>query len=92
MGKHHDPETVQFIESLKRKGKGLGFKVTDEFNEMDGDYFIDLIWTPYEDSHDLFITFEIETEDNERVYKNLDKIFELPTTERETIPSFHCYL
>lgn len=78
MGRHKDPETLQFIEELKKKGESLGFRVQDEFKVMEGLFWIDLTLTPYEKSHDTFITIEIESKENERIYKNFDKIIETP--------------
>jgi hypothetical protein len=51
-----------------------GYKVDDEFQLLSGLYFVDLIWTPYEHAHEIFVTFEIE-KDGRRAIKNLEKLF-----------------
>lgn len=83
MGRHKNPETLQFIEVCKKKAESLGFKVKDEFKVLRGTFWVDLTLSPYERGHDTFITLEIETEENERIYKNLDKIFVLPAEDLE---------
>lgn len=49
---------------------------------MGGIYFVDLIWTPYENQHQMFITFEIEKKDKNTL-KNLDKIIDTDSFEVE---------
>jgi hypothetical protein len=87
MGYHKDKETLEFIEALKKRGESLGFKANTELPKMDRAYSIDLVWTPYR-THDIFITFEIESKENERLYKNFDKIFDLPSRDFEK-PYYH---
>jgi hypothetical protein len=82
MGRHKDPDILKFIETYKKKGESWGFKVDDEFKLLNGVYWVDLLWTPYEDEHKMYITFEIEKKD-ERTLKNLDKIFETPASDVE---------
>jgi len=57
MGRHKDPEILKLIEELKEKGKSLGFNSIDEFKLLNGVYYVDLVWTPYEEKHGMFITF-----------------------------------
>jgi hypothetical protein len=83
MGRHKDPETLQFIETCKKKAEALGFRVNDEFKVLNGLFWVDLTLTPYGKGHDTFITMEIETKENDRIYKNLDKIFDLPAKDLE---------
>lgn len=83
MGRHKDPETLQFIEAVKKKAEILGFKVIDEFKVLNGLFWVDLTLTPYEEGHETYITVEIDTEENDRIYKNLDKIFDLPAKDLE---------
>ncbi len=90
MGRHKDPETVQFIESLKKKAESLGFRVIDEFKVLQGLFWVDLSITPYERGHETYITLEIETRENERIYKNLAKIFDLPSQDLEK--PFHHFI
>ncbi len=82
MGRHKVPEIIELIENLKAKGESLGFLADDEFKVLDGLYYIDLIWS-YREDHSLFITFEFENEENERILKNLYKIFDTPSSEVE---------
>lgn len=82
MGRHKDPDILKFIEYLKNKGKSLGFNTKDEFSLIGGIYFVDLIWTPYENKHQMFITFEIEKKDDNTL-KNLDKIIDTNSSEVE---------
>ena len=82
MGRHKDTEILRLIEDLKEKGKSLGFMANDEFKLLNGIYYVDLVWTPYEEGHAIFVTFEIEKED-ERTLKNTDKIFDTPTSAVE---------
>lgn len=74
MGRHKDPETLALIQWLMKKGESLGFWVKDEFTLKKGEYFVDLVWKINEKQPPL-ITFEIETKDNERVFRNTLKIF-----------------
>jgi hypothetical protein len=46
MGNHKDPPTIQFIESLRKKGEDLGFQATAELSKMKRAYSIDLVWSP----------------------------------------------
>ena len=82
MGRHKDPDILRVIEDLKEKGKSIGFEVIDEFKILNGIYYVDLVWTPYKEGHAIFVTFEIEKED-ERTLKNTDKIFDTPTSAVE---------
>jgi len=82
MGRHKDQEIVEFIQSLKSMGESWGFIANDEFKILDGLYWVDLTWS-YREDHHLFITFEIEKEENERLLKNLYKIFDTPSSEVE---------
>ncbi len=78
MGRHKDLAILGLFEELKIIGESYGFKVTDEFTVLSGVYFIDMVWTPYED-HNIMITFEVEKAD-ERTIDNIDKIIGTPTT------------
>lgn len=82
MGRHADPEILKLIHDLKVKGESWGFIASDEFKISDGVYWVDLVWR-YRESQSLFITFEFEKEENERLLKNLDKIFDTPSIEIE---------
>lgn len=82
LGRHKVPEIIELIKILKGKGESLGFIADDEFKILDGLYWVDLIWS-YREDHSLFITFEFENEENERLLKNLYKIFDTPSSEVE---------
>lgn len=82
LGRHKIPEIIEFIKSLKDKGESLGFIVEDECKVLDGLYWIDLVWS-YRKDHSLFITFEIENKETERLLKNIEKIFKPPSSEVE---------
>lgn len=88
MGRHKDPETLKFIEDVKKKTELLGFKVIDEFKVLNGLFWVDLTLTPYEKGHETYITLEIDTKESDRIYKNLDKIFDLPSKDLEK-PYYH---
>lgn len=77
MGRHKDPAVLALIDELKKKGESFGFEVDDEFKLLGRLYFVDLVWTPYKAKHEMFISFEVEKED-QRTLKNLDKIFDTP--------------
>lgn len=83
MGRHKDPETIRFIETIKKKSEALGFKVKDEFYVLKGPFWIDLTLTPYEKAHETFITLEIESKENDRVVSNLRKILGTPAQDLE---------
>lgn len=78
MGRHADPDTLSFIEWLRKKGESLGFITEPEYALYKNEYFVDLIWKLQEDQAPL-ITFEIETEDGEGVFSNTAKIFGTPS-------------
>lgn len=82
MGRHTNPEIIKLIDDLKAKGESWGFIANDEFKVLDGVYWVDLVWK-YRENQSLFITFEVEKEENERLLKNLDKIFDTPAEEIE---------
>ena len=70
MGRHKNPEILKFIEDLKKKGESFGFETCDEFKLVGGLFYVDLIWTPYKEKHNMFISFEIEKKDR-RTQKSL---------------------
>lgn len=88
MGNHKDSQTVEFIEELRKKGEKLGFQATTELPKMKRSYSIDLVWSPYDNSHEIFITFEIESKENDRLCKNFDKIFDTQSKDFEK-PYYH---
>ena len=88
MGKHTDPETLQFIEKIKKKAELAGFRTEEEYKILDGLFWIDLVFSPYEKGHDTFITLEIESRNNERIQKNLQKILKSTAKDVEK-PYYH---
>jgi hypothetical protein len=78
MGRHTEPDTLSFIEWLRKKGESLGFIAEPEYALYKDEYFVDLVWKLQEDQAPM-ITFEIETEDGERVFSNTAKIFGTPS-------------
>ncbi len=88
MGKHKTKETLEFIENCKKRAELLGFRVQEELEILDGVFWIDLVFSPYDDGHDTFITLEIESKNNERIQKNLAKIFDSKVTDVEK-PFYH---
>lgn len=78
MGRHKDPDTLSFIEWLRKKGESLGFIAKKEHNLYKNEYFVDLVWKLQKDQDPLF-TFEIETKDGSGVFSNTSKIFGTPS-------------
>lgn len=78
MGRHKDPDTLSFIEWLRKKGESLGFIVKPEYALHKNEYYVDLVWK-LQENQDPLITFEIETEDGPRVFSNTAKIFGTPS-------------
>jgi len=87
MGRHKDPEINSLIENLKIKGESWGFIADAESKILEGLYWVDLVWK-YRENQSLFITFEIEKEENNRLLKNLCKIVDTPAEEVEK-PYYH---
>lgn len=87
MGRHRDQDTIAFIKLLLKKGKELGFWVSDEYELVKGQSFVDVVWKVNEAQPPL-ITFEIETESTDRVFKNTAKIFD-SESDIVTKPWFH---
>ena len=75
MGAHTDPDTLAFIEYLRKRGLELGFCTYTEYKPCDNQYHIDVVWKLQGSQNPLF-TFEVETIDNERVFSNTAKIFD----------------
>jgi hypothetical protein len=75
MGAHIDPDTVAFIEYLRKRGIDLGFCTYKEYKPCNNLYYVDIVWKLQGSQNPLF-TFEIETSDNERVFSNTAKIFD----------------
>ena len=75
MGRHTDPETLAFIGKLKEKGESLGYRTEEEYPMFGGLYFADLIWQLAKDQAPL-VTFEVETSESLRVFKNTSKYFD----------------
>jgi hypothetical protein len=44
LGRHKNPQTLDFIKRLKEKGESLGYKTAEEQPIMGGLYFADLVW------------------------------------------------
>jgi len=82
MGRHTDPQTLEFLGKLREKGKSLGYAVKEEYEMLKGEYFADLVWKLAEDQPPL-VAFEIETEDSIRVFRNVGKYF---TTRASDMP------
>ena len=78
MGRHRDPDTLQFIDWLKKKGESLNFIAETEYEIREKEYFADLVWKIQEDQDPIF-TFEIETTDSDRVFSNTSKYFGTPS-------------
>jgi len=74
MGRHRDPDTLLFIEWLRKKGESLGFIVNPEYTLHKNEYYVDLVWK-LQENQDPLISFEIETNDGPRVFSNTAKIF-----------------
>lgn len=74
MGRHKDPDTLAFIEYLRKKGEQSGFVTETEYKLYKDEYFIDMVWKLQKDQGPLF-TFEVETRDNSGVFSNTAKIF-----------------
>jgi hypothetical protein len=75
LGRHTDPETLAFIRKLKEKGESLGYRTEEEYPMLGGLYFADLIWQLAKDQAPL-VTFEVETSESLRVFKNTSKYFD----------------
>ena len=75
MGRHKDPDTLSFIEWIRKKGESLGFVAEPEYALHKDEYFVDLVWKLGKEQEPL-ITFEIETKDNTGVFSNTAKIFD----------------
>lgn len=75
MGRHKDPQTLDFIKRLKEKGESLGYKTAEEQPIMGGLYFADLVWQLAEGQPPL-VTFEVETAETVYVFKNTAKYFD----------------
>lgn len=82
MGRHTDPQTLDLIKKLKEKGEALGYETQQEYPMMAGTYFADLVWQLGKDQSPL-VTFEVETEESLRVFKNTTKYFD---TLSEDVP------
>jgi hypothetical protein len=75
MGRHTDPRTLQLLAQLKEKGVSLGYATKDEYPMLGGLYVADLVWQLAKDQPPL-VTFELETRDSLRVFKNISKYFD----------------
>jgi len=75
LGRHIDPETLELLAQLKEKGASLGYETTEEYSMLGGVYVADLVWQLAKDQPPL-VTFEIETKDSLRVFKNISKYFD----------------
>ena len=75
MGRHTDPQTLDFIRKLREKGDSLGYKTAEEQPLLGGLYWADLTWSLAEGQPPL-VTFEVETEESLRVFKNTAKYFD----------------
>ena len=80
MGRHRDPQTLDFIRKLKEKGESLGYETEDEYEMLGGLYAADLVWKLAKEQ-DPLVTFEVETEDNPRVFRNIMKYFDTLSSE-----------
>jgi hypothetical protein len=75
LGRHTDPQTLEFIKKLKEKGENLGYKTAEEQPILGGLYWADLTWS-LADGQPPLVTFEVETEESLRVFKNTAKYFD----------------
>ncbi len=89
MGRHTDEQTLEFIKRLKDKGQALGYETVEEYSMLDGRYAGDLVWLLAKDQPPI-ITFEIETGDSLRVFKNTSKYFD--TTAKDIPKPFRHFI
>jgi hypothetical protein len=80
LGRHTDPLTLAFVQKLKEKGESLGYKTAEEQPILNGLYYADLTWSLADDQPPL-VTFEVETEESLRVFKNTAKYFDTLSQE-----------
>jgi len=80
LGRHTDPETLELLAQLKEKGASLGYEAIDEYPMLGGVYVADLVWQLAKDQPPL-VTFELETQDSLRVFKNISKYFDTIATD-----------
>lgn len=78
MGRHRDPDTLEFINWLKAKGESLGYIAELEYPLDKKEYFVDVVWKLMKDQTPL-ITFEIETRDKREIFCNTLKIYGPPS-------------
>jgi hypothetical protein len=86
-GKHINVRTLSFLEWLVQKGTSLGFVVEREYPLLKGTYYADVAWKLSRNSSPL-VTFEVETKDSVRIFKNVLKYFG-PSSEKIAKPWHH---
>ncbi len=87
MGRHKDPDTLEFINWLKAKGESLGYLAELEYLLDKKQYFVDIVWKLRKDQTPL-ITFEVETKDSRAIFCNTTKIYG-PSSEAISKPWHH---
>ena len=89
MGRHRDPDTLNFIEWLRKKGDDLGYCTEIECPIGYNDYYVDVVWKYHKEQTPL-ITFEVETSNPGRIFKNTMKIF--GTKQSHVKKPFHHFM
>lgn len=80
MGRHRDPDTLEFLDWLKTKGESLGYLSELEYPLSPKEYFVDVVWKLKKDQTPL-ITFEVETKDGRTIFCNTTKIYGPPSED-----------
>jgi hypothetical protein len=81
MGKHKDLDALAFIDELKKLGSSQGFLTETEYDLTNsGDYYADLVWI-LQEGQDPLIIFQVETQDSDTVYTNINKFFGTPSED-----------